>query len=79
VHRIKLRWSNDPVAITEAVTLTLDSREQSGTLVCSSLSVPVTFSLQADDGAIIEAGQGSLTAAKGKLQPARLSGSGHSS
>jgi len=76
-HRVKLHWSKDPLAITEAATLTLSSREQSGTNACNVwLSVPVTFSLQADNGTIIEAGQGSLMADQGTLQPATLSGSG---
>ncbi|HYP75102.1 MAG TPA: hypothetical protein VER12_04070 [Polyangiaceae bacterium] len=76
-HRVKLHWSKDPVGITDAVTLTLAPREQSGTIVCNNLlSVPVTFSLQADDGTVIEAGQGSLSAARGMLQPAWLSGRG---
>jgi len=77
-HRAKLHWSKDPLAITEAVTLTLDFGEQSGTIDdCNDLlSVSVNFSLQADDGTIIEAGQGSLSAARGLLQPARFSGSG---
>jgi hypothetical protein len=76
-HRVKLHWSKDPVGITNAVTLTLDSREQSGTVACNDwLAVPVTFSLNADDGTIIEAGQGSLSAARGMLQPAWLSGRG---
>jgi hypothetical protein len=76
-HRVKLHWSKDPAAVTEPATLMLDSREQSGTIACNdSLSVPVTFSLEADDGSIIETGQGSLTAARGVLQPAWLSGRG---
>jgi len=75
-QRVKLHWSKHPVAIAEPVTLTLESREQSGMIVCLLLSVPVTFSLRADDGTIIDAGQGSLTAGLGTLQSASLSGRG---
>ncbi|HEY3254029.1 MAG TPA: hypothetical protein VGJ91_08785 [Polyangiaceae bacterium] len=77
-HRVQLHWSNDPVTVSEPVTLTLGYREQSGTVNrCNGqLSVSVNFSLRADDGTIIESGQGSLSAAVGMLQPATLSGSG---
>ncbi|HYQ30635.1 MAG TPA: hypothetical protein VER04_25565 [Polyangiaceae bacterium] len=77
-HRVKLHWSKDPIAIAEAVTLTLDYREQSGTIdSCSGpLRMSVDFSLQANDGTLIDSGQGSLSAARGTLHPAAFSGSG---
>jgi hypothetical protein len=76
-HRAKLHWSKDAASVTQPVTLTIDSREQSGTIGCiGQLSVPATFSLHAKDGTVIEAGEGSLSAPRGKLQPAALTGSG---
>ena len=78
-HSAKLHWSKDPVSVAEPVTLTLDSRKQIGIVDnCNGgqLSVSVNFSLKADDGALIESGQGTLSAAPGMLQPATFSGSG---
>ena len=77
-HRVQLHWSQGPVTASEAVTLTLDYRKQSGKLdSCSGLlSVTVDFSLRADDGTIIEAGQGTLSAERGLLTPATFAASG---
>jgi len=77
-HRVELHWSQDPVTVAEPVTLTLAYQEQRATIddCYGPLSVAVNFSLLADDGTIIESGQGSLSAARGMLQPAKLLGSG---
>jgi len=77
-HRVNLHWSKDPAAITQSVTLTLNYPQQSATTndCHGPLSVSVNFSLQADDGTLIESANGSLSAERGTLQPATLSGSG---
>jgi len=78
VHRVKLHWAKTPDTVTEPATLTLHYREQSGTAQdCGgALSVAVDFSLRADDGTLIDSGQGLLRAARGVLDRATYSGSG---
>ena len=77
-HLAKLHWSKNPGAVSEPVTLTLTPREQSGTTnTCSApLSVAVSASLRANDGTLIDSGQGSLSAARGVLEHATYSGRG---
>jgi len=77
-HRAKLHWAKNPDTVTEPVTLTLEYREQSGTFeTCfGPLSVSVNFSLRADDGTLIDSGQGSLSAARGVLDRATYAGRG---
>lgn|GEM_PF-1797511 len=77
-HRVKLHWAKTPDTLTERATLTLDHREQSGTTDdCSgALSVAVDFSFRADDGTLIDFGQGVLRAPRGVLDRATYSGSG---
>jgi len=77
-HRAKLHWEKNPDTVTEPVTLTLDYREQSGTtdLCNGGLSLSVNFSLRADDGTLIDSGQGSLSAARGEIEHATYSGLG---
>lgn len=75
-HPAKLHWSKNPAAITEPVTLTLDHREQSGASCGALLSVATDFSLRANDGTIIDSGQGSLSVFYGVLERASYSSRG---
>jgi len=77
-HRAKLHWAKNPGTVAEPATLTLDYREQSGTTDdCSgALGVAVDFSFRADNGTLIDAGQGLLRASRGVLDRATYSGSG---
>ena len=77
-QRVQLHWSQSPVTVAEPVTLTLGYREQRATRdACSGLlSVAVDFSLRADDGTIIDAGQGTLSTERGLLTPATFAASG---
>src|SRR3954468_18341530 len=75
-HPAKLHWSKNAGAVTEPVTLTLDYRSQSGRSCNGQLSVSVDFSLRANDGTIIDSGQGSLSVASGGLERALYSGRG---
>lgn len=77
-QRVKLHWAKTPDTVTEPATLTLDYREQSGTThdCGGALSVAVDFSFRADDGTVIDSGQGLLRAARGVVDRATYSGSG---
>jgi hypothetical protein len=77
-HPAKLHWSKNPEGVSEPVTLTLSYPEQSGAIenCFRALSVAVNFSLRAKDGALIDSGQGSLSAARGVLEHADYSGRG---